>query len=76
MYEIIKIIISFGLFGDYNVIRKLTKRHKIFFPLYKLYEHNHAAFLPIDCEIKGIINFPHGPIGCFSQNGVLLERIV
>lgn len=82
MYQIIKIIISLGLIGDYNIIRNLTKRYKIFFPLYKLYEHFHASFLPIDCQIKGTINFPHGPTGCFfskwcsiGENCIIMQHV-
>lgn len=74
MLEIIKVIISFGLFSINNVIRNLTKRYKIFLPLYKLYEHFHASFLPIDCQIDGTINFPHGPTGCFFSKWVTIGK--
>ncbi len=60
-----KIMFSFGLFGDYNCIRKLAKKYKLFYPLYKLYEAFHGSFLPLNNNVKGNIFFPHGPKGCF-----------
>lgn len=70
--EIFIICVSFGLLGDYNVIRKLAKKYKVFYPLYKMYEHFHASFLPIDNIVKGDIYFPHGPIGCFFSKWVTI----
>lgn len=61
----LKIILSFGLFGDYNTIRKFAKRSKLFYPLYKLYEAFHSSFLPLNNNIQGNIIFPHGVKGCF-----------
>lgn len=43
----LKIILSFGLFGDYNKIREMTLKTKLFYPLYKLYEAFHGSFLPL-----------------------------
>lgn len=65
MWNIIKICISLGIIGDYNIIRKYAKKYRIFIPLYKLYEHFHSSFLPLDNIISSNIIFPHGPIGCF-----------
>ena len=61
----LKIILSFGLFGDYNKIREMTLKTKLFYPLYKLYEAFHGSFLPLTNTIKGKIQFPHGVKGCF-----------
>ena len=59
------LILSFGLLGDYNKIRKATLKTKLFYPLYKLYEAFHCSFLPLNNIIKGDILFPHGVKGCF-----------
>ncbi len=61
----LKIILSFGLFGDYNIIRRYAKKSKLFYPLYKLYEAFHCCFLPLNNNIQGDIFFPHGVKGCF-----------
>lgn len=62
-------IFSFGLFGDYNKIRKLTLRCRLFYPWFKLYEAFHCAFLPLNAKIEGDIIFPHGPKSCFFSTG-------
>lgn len=61
----LKLILSFGLVGDYNKMRYLAKKSILFYPLYKLYEAFHASFLPINNDIAGYICFPHSPKGCF-----------
>lgn len=61
----IKSLLTFGMFGDYNKVRRLTKRCKLFYPLYKLFELFHCSFLPLNNKIKGNIIFPHGAKGCF-----------
>ena len=60
-----KVILSMGLYGDYNKARKLAKQFKIFYPLYKLYESFHCAYLPLNNTLKGPVYFPHGVRGCF-----------
>ncbi len=61
----IKEIFTFGIWGDYNVIRRLALKSRCFLPLYKLYEAFHCAFLPLNNTIDGDICFTHGVKGCF-----------
>lgn len=61
----LKIILSFGALGDYNIIRKYTKKSKIFYPWYKMYEIWHCANLPLGTNLTAPIYFPHSPKGCF-----------
>ena len=60
-----KLILTFGARGDYNLLRRLTKKFRVFWPLYKLYELWHGSFLPLSNTIEGDIRFPHEPTGCF-----------
>ena len=61
----LKLFLTFGMLGDYNLLRRLTLKYKLFYPLYKLYEVFHCANLPLKTDIKGNITFPHSPKGCF-----------
>ncbi len=61
----IREILTFGLWGDYNVVRRLAMKSRCFLPLYKLYEAFHCAFLPLGNTIDGDVFFPHGVKGCF-----------
>lgn len=65
MKELLKIILSFGHKGDYNLIRRLAKKYWVFRYIYKLYEAKHCAFLPLTNSIEGDILFPHSVYGCF-----------
>lgn len=70
----LKILFTFGAKGDYNLIRNLTLRYRFYIPLYKLYELFHGSFLPLQNEIKGNIDFPHGPMGCFFSAHCVIGR--
>lgn len=70
----LKIILTFGAKGDYNKIRAITKKHHIFYPLYRLYESFHNAILPIENEIDGNIFFPHGPLNVMITRWAKIGR--
>lgn len=55
---------TLGAKGDYNTIRRLAKKSRIFRPLYRMFEVWHAAYLPLDNTIEGPLRLPHGPLGC------------
>lgn len=75
--EILLIFFTFGLKGNYNIIRNLTLKYKFFYPLYKLYEAQHGAWLPLKADISNDIKFEHGPIGCFiSAQAKIGERCI
>ena len=72
MKSLMKIILTFGMRGDYNTIRYYAKRTFIFWPLYKLYETFHGSYLPLNNNIQGEIFFPHEPCGVFlSMHSVI-----
>jgi serine acetyltransferase len=78
----LKIILTFGMLGDYNIIRKYTKKSKIFYPWYKMYEIWHCANLPLQTKFTGYVNFPHSPKGCFfsmfasiGQNCTIMQHV-
>ena len=60
-----KIILTLGAFGDYNILRRYTKKIPLLKPLYALYVIWHGAFLPLRNTIEGDIFFPHEPRGVF-----------
>lgn len=70
----LKLFLTFGLRGDYNKVRKLALKSKLFYPLYKMFETFHCAFLPINNTIKGDISFPHAPYGCFFSTTCEIGR--
>lgn len=58
----IKIILSLGYAGDFNIIRsKMSNRflRKLLYPIYKLYLIRHGSYIPLSCEIDGPIKFIH-----------------
>lgn len=67
--EFAKLTLTFGLKGDYFLLRSLTLRCKLFLPLYKLYEAFHCSFLPLCNTMEGYTFFPHDPYGCFFSQG-------
>lgn len=77
------LFLTFGLKGDYSLIRKLTLAHPwLFLPLYKLYEAKHCAFLPLTNTIEGYVDFVHKPYGCFlsmnckiGKNCVIMHHV-
>lgn len=64
-WKLILIIGTFGIVGDYNVIRYYTLKCKLFWPLYKLFQTFHCAYLPLTNVIEGYITLPHSVYGCF-----------
>lgn len=70
--EFAKLTLSFGLKGDYYLLRHLTQKCPLFLPLYKLYEAFHCAFLPLCNTMHGYILFPHNPYGCFFSQGAVI----
>lgn len=67
--ELFKILFTFGLKGDYYILRSLTLKYKfLFYPYYKLYEALHCAYLPLTNEISGYVDFVHKPYGCFLSS--------
>lgn len=74
MIQTILSIGTFGIFGDYNVVRKLAKKTILFYPLYKLFEAFHGSFLPLNNTIEGDILFPHSAKGCFFSTGTKIGK--
>lgn len=77
-----KIILTFGLRGDYMKIRKYAKKYIVFYPLYKLYEIFHCACLPLENEISDSVKFIHEPRGCFfskmckiGENCTIMQQV-
>ena len=70
----LELFLTFGLRGDYNKLRRLVLKSRIFYPLLKLYEAFHSAFLPINNTIKGDIYFPHAPYGCFFSTTCVIGK--
>lgn len=69
-----RLLFSFGLYGDYNKLRMLAMKSKLFYPLYKLYESFHCAYLPLNNLFEGYVNFPHGVRGCFFSQGCKIGK--
>lgn len=69
-----KLLLTFGIRGDYNICRRLAKKYTIFKVLHKLYESFHGAFLPLNNEIEGDIMFPHSTYGCFFSTTCKIGR--
>ena len=81
--EFCKIALTFGLKGDYYLLRQLTLKYKfIFYPLYKLYEAFHGAYLPLTNKMEGYVDFVHKPYSCFlsmncqiGKNCVIMQQV-
>lgn len=65
MKKYLKYLLTFGLYGDFNVAWKLRKRSIFFVPFYLIHLKIHNAYIPKECKIEGPIFFPHGITGCF-----------
>lgn len=64
--EFCKLAFSFGLKGDYYLLRELTLKYKfLFYPLYKLYECFHCSYLPLTNTMNHYVDFVHKPYSCF-----------
>lgn len=70
-----KIAFTFGLKGDYFLLRKLTLKYKfLFYPVYKLYEALHCAYLPLNNSMEHYVDFIHKPYGCFLSQGCSIGK--
>ncbi|MBS6992869.1 MAG: serine acetyltransferase [Alistipes sp.] len=74
--KLLKILVTLGYCGDYNVLRKavLSKGGgRILIPIYKLFCLHHSSYLPLDNSIKGNIIFPHLS-GIFISNTAIIGK--
>ncbi len=58
----LKILLSLGYAGDFNVIRKKARSgvfRKLWYLVYKLYLMKHGSYIPLACEMHGPIKFVH-----------------
>lgn len=61
----LKYLLTLGIYGDFNIARKLRDLSIIFVPFYKIHLKAHCAYIPPECQIEGDIFFPHAITGCF-----------
>lgn len=61
----LKLILTLGMRGDYNRLRRLALRCPLFRPLHFLYCVFHGSVLPLGAAIGGPVRFPHEPMGVF-----------
>lgn len=71
---LLKLTLSCGMRGDYNLLRRLALRNPLFRPLHFLYCVSHGSFLPLTCTIRGPICFPHEPTGVFLSMTCAIGR--
>ena len=65
LLPLLRLILSFGMRGDYNRLRRLALRCPLFRPLHFLYCVFHGSVLPLGAAIGGPVRFPHEPTGVF-----------
>lgn len=74
LLPLLRLILSFGMRGDYNLLRRLALRCPMFRPLHFLYGAFHGSVLPLRCTIRGPICFPHEPTGVFLSTTCVIGR--
>ena len=70
----LKLILTLGMRGDYNRLRRLTLRCPLWRPLYFLYCVFHGSVLPLGATIGGPVRFPHEPTGVFLSTTCVIGR--
>lgn len=74
LLPLLKLILSFGMRGDYNRLRHLALRCPLFRPLHFLYCVFHGSVLPLGAAIGGPVRFPHEPTGVFLSTTCVIGR--
>ena len=70
----LKLILTLGMRGDYNRLRRLALRCPLFRPLHFLYCVFHGSVLPLGATIGGPVRFPHEPTGVFLSTTCVIGR--